>query len=61
MKAWRSAKARAVICALLRVGWHIKRETESFHRIVSRPDWPDFVFAFHDRDEIAASDALAHC
>jgi predicted RNA binding protein YcfA (HicA-like mRNA interferase family) len=22
------------------------------HRVLSRPGWPDFVFAFHDRDEI---------
>jgi predicted RNA binding protein YcfA (HicA-like mRNA interferase family) len=22
------------------------------HRVLSRQGWPDFVFAFHDRDEI---------
>ncbi len=23
-----------------------------FHRILSRPGWPDFVFAFHDQEEL---------
>lgn len=51
MSQWPSAKARQVLAALLRLGWGIKRETGS-HRILSRPGWPDVVFAFHDRDEI---------
>jgi predicted RNA binding protein YcfA (HicA-like mRNA interferase family) len=51
MSQWRSAKARQVLAALLRLGWGIKREAGS-HRILSRPGWPDVVFAFHDRDEI---------
>jgi hypothetical protein len=29
----------------------IKRESSS-HKILSRPGWPDVVFAFHDKDEI---------
>jgi predicted RNA binding protein YcfA (HicA-like mRNA interferase family) len=33
------------------VGWRIKRHEES-HRVLSRPGWPDFVFAFDDADEI---------
>ena len=33
------------------LGWHIKRTTGS-HKILNRTDWPDVVFAFHDRDEI---------
>jgi len=28
-----------------------QRQTGS-HRVLSRPGWPDLVFAFHDRDEI---------
>ena len=51
MSQWSSSKAKRVLAALLRVGWNIKRESSS-HKILSRPDWPDFVFAFHDRDEI---------
>lgn len=52
MSQWSSAKARAVLAALLRIGWSVKRETAGSHRILSRPGWPDFVFAFHDGVEI---------
>lgn len=52
MSAWGSSKARRVLAALLRIGWIIKRETGGSHRILSRPGWPDYVFAFHDGDEI---------
>lgn len=48
---WPSAKAKRVLAALLRIGWRIKRQTGS-HRTLSRQDWPDYVFAFHDGDEI---------
>ena len=51
MSDWPSADARAVLAALLRLGWTVKRQTGS-HRVLSRPDWPDLIFAFHDRDEI---------
>jgi predicted RNA binding protein YcfA (HicA-like mRNA interferase family) len=52
MSQWGSAKARRVLAALLRIGWRIKRETGGSHRILSRPGWPDTVFAFHDSEEI---------
>jgi len=52
MSQWRSAKARKVLAALLRIGWTIKQESRGSHRILSRSGWPDVVFAFHDRDEI---------
>ena len=51
MSDWPSTRARTVLAALLRLGWTVKRQTGS-HKILSRPDWPDLVFAFHDRDEI---------
>jgi predicted RNA binding protein YcfA (HicA-like mRNA interferase family) len=51
MSQWRSAKARRVLSALLRIGWNIKRQSGS-HRTLSRPGWPDVVFAFHDQEEI---------
>lgn len=51
MSQWPSAKASRVLRALLRVGWSIKRQTGS-HRTLSREGWPDYVFAFHDGDEI---------
>ncbi|MEO5825065.1 MAG: type II toxin-antitoxin system HicA family toxin [Gemmatimonadales bacterium] len=51
MTAWGAAKARRVFAALLRTGWKVKRESGS-HRTLSRAGWPDFVFAFHDGEEI---------
>jgi len=49
--AWRATKARRVLAALLRIGWTIKRETGS-HRTLAREAWPNYVFAFHDNDEL---------
>ncbi len=46
------AKAGRVLAALLRIGWSIKRESGS-HKILSRPGWPDVVFAFHDTKMLA--------
>lgn len=51
MSRWPSSKASRVLAALLRTGWQLKRQSGS-HRTLARPGWPDFVFAFHDRDEI---------
>jgi predicted RNA binding protein YcfA (HicA-like mRNA interferase family) len=51
MSDWRSVKARRALAALLRIGWEVKRTTGS-HRILSRPGWPDTVFAFHDNEEL---------
>jgi len=48
---WPSTKARRVYAALLAVGWQLKRQSGS-HRTLSRTGYPDFVFAFHDGDEI---------
>ena len=51
MTAWRAAKARRVLAALLKIGWTIKRERSS-HRTLAREGWADYVFAFHDNVEI---------
>jgi len=48
---WPATKARRVLAALLRIGWTIKRQSGS-HRTLSRADRPDFVFAFHDDEEL---------
>lgn len=40
-----------MLAALLRLGWSVKRQSGS-HRTLSRSNWPDFVFAFHDDEEI---------
>ena len=52
MSQWPSTKANRVLAALLRIGWSIKREAGGSLRILSRPGWTDFVFAFHDKEEI---------
>ena len=51
MPAWPSVKARRLLAALLRIGWAEKRRVGS-HRVLEREGRPDFVFAFHDQDEI---------
>jgi len=51
MSQWPSTKAKRVLAALLCIGWSIKRQSGS-HRTLSRDGWPDFVFAFHDSEEI---------
>jgi predicted RNA binding protein YcfA (HicA-like mRNA interferase family) len=40
-----------VLAALLRSGWRIKRATGS-HRTLAHRERPDFVFAFHDDEEV---------
>jgi predicted RNA binding protein YcfA (HicA-like mRNA interferase family) len=51
MSRWPATRARRVLDALLRIGWSIKRQTGS-HRTLQRHGFEDYVFAFHDRDEI---------
>jgi predicted RNA binding protein YcfA (HicA-like mRNA interferase family) len=51
MSEWRSAKGAEVFRALLSMGWTLKRQRGS-HRTLSRPEWPDLVFAFGDAEEI---------
>jgi predicted RNA binding protein YcfA (HicA-like mRNA interferase family) len=48
---WSSSKAKQVLAALLRIGWKVKRQVGS-HQLLERVGWPNFVFAFHDREEI---------
>ena len=51
MSQWPSTKARRLLAALLDIGWQVKRQTGS-HRTLSREGRPDFVFAFHDGEEV---------
>ena len=51
MSQWPSVKAKRLLAVLLRLGWQVKRQSGS-HKTLSRNGWPDFVFAFHDGDEI---------
>ncbi len=52
MTRWSSAPARRVLAALFRIGWAEKRRAGGSHRVLSREGWPDYVWAFHDKDEI---------
>ncbi|HJQ36561.1 MAG TPA: type II toxin-antitoxin system HicA family toxin [Thermoanaerobaculia bacterium] len=49
---WSSAKASQVLAALHRIVWSLKRKGDGSHRVLQRDGWPDFVFAFHDREEV---------
>ena len=51
MGQWPSVKAKRLLSALLGIGWSIKRQSGS-HKTLSRPGWQDYVFAFHDGEEI---------
>jgi len=51
MSDWPSVKAKRVLAALLAIGWETKRQAGS-HCVLSRTGWPDYVFAFHDGEEI---------
>ncbi len=51
MKPWPSTRATRVLAALIRFGWSVKRARGS-HRVLARSGYPDFVWAFHDREEI---------
>jgi predicted RNA binding protein YcfA (HicA-like mRNA interferase family) len=53
MSQWPSSKAKHVLAALIGIGWKIKRQSGS-HRTLARYGWSDFVFAFHDSEEIGS-------
>jgi len=51
MGVWRSIKAKRLLAALLEIGWSVKRQAGS-HKTLQRLGYPDYVFSFHDGDEI---------
>jgi predicted RNA binding protein YcfA (HicA-like mRNA interferase family) len=51
MSVWGARKAKVVLAALLHIGWRVKRQSGS-HRVLELDGWPDYVFAFHDGEEI---------
>jgi len=51
MTVWPSVKAKKVMVALKSIGWRVKRQSGS-HRTLAHDGYPDFVFAFHDGQEI---------
>ena len=52
MSRWPSTRAQHVLAALLRIGWTIKRQHGTSHRVLARAGWPDYVFAFHEGEEV---------
>jgi len=48
---WPAVKAKKVLRALESTGWIVIRQRGS-HRIISKTGYPDFTFAFHDKEEI---------
>jgi predicted RNA binding protein YcfA (HicA-like mRNA interferase family) len=51
MSEWPATKARRVLAALQRMGWRVVR-TSGSHRTLRRDGWPQYRFAFHDKEEI---------
>jgi predicted RNA binding protein YcfA (HicA-like mRNA interferase family) len=49
---WPATKARRVLAALERVGWRVKRQVGTSHKVLERDGWADVTFAFHDAEEI---------
>ncbi len=53
MSKWKSSKAKKVLKALEKIGWEVIRQKGS-HKILVRSGWENYVFAFHDREEIGS-------
>jgi len=51
MSSWPSVKAKRVLAALQFIGWRVKRQSRSY-KTLARDGYPDFIFAFHDGEEI---------
>ena len=51
MTDWPAVHARQVLAALQRTGWRVARQRGS-HRVLAKSRQPNFVFAFHDAEEI---------
>jgi predicted RNA binding protein YcfA (HicA-like mRNA interferase family) len=51
VSSWPASKATKVLKALTSIGWKQARQKGS-HRTLRRAGWPDYVFPFHDSDEI---------
>jgi predicted RNA binding protein YcfA (HicA-like mRNA interferase family) len=49
---WPATRASRVLAALQRIGWALKREAGGSRKVFAREGYPDFVWAFHDREEI---------
>jgi predicted RNA binding protein YcfA (HicA-like mRNA interferase family) len=52
MSHWPSVKAFRLLAALLKTGWSVKRHSGGSHKTLERLGWPDYVFSFHDGEEV---------
>ena len=48
---WHTVKAQKLLKILSSLGWEVKRQKGS-HRILAKVGFPNFTFAFHDKEEI---------
>jgi predicted RNA binding protein YcfA (HicA-like mRNA interferase family) len=51
MSARPATKARRALAALQRIGWQVVR-TSGSHRTLRREGWPQYRFAYHDKEEL---------
>ena len=52
MARWPATRAGRVFAALKQIGWTIKRQAGTSHRVLGRAGWPDYTWSFHDGEEI---------
>jgi predicted RNA binding protein YcfA (HicA-like mRNA interferase family)/predicted RNase H-like HicB family nuclease len=50
---WASRNSQQLVGTLLKLRWSIKRQFSS-HKIFEREGYPDYVFAFHDDEEVGS-------
>jgi predicted RNA binding protein YcfA (HicA-like mRNA interferase family) len=43
--------AKQVLGALFRIGWSNRRPVGA-HQLLNKDGWSDYIFAFHDREEV---------
>lgn len=60
MSVWKSARAKRVLAALEKIGWQVKRQKGS-HKTLEREGWADYVFAFHEGEEIGSKIDVKNC
>jgi len=51
MTQWPAVKAKKLLGSLESIGWTVVRQRGS-HRIMSKSGYPNYTFAFHDKEEI---------
>ena len=52
MSNWKSVKAKRLLAALESIGWRVKRQRGSSHKVLEHAEHPGYVFSFHDGVDI---------